>query len=181
MLWPEKREKDSLLGAKVPGVIDRTTQSSYIRVASGYIPEGVRKLLLPAEFAAPAVIGPEGIQIGPIPKGTPINLLANLKLLSENPDPVKRIAEDLEAVKLIAKVKHDLASLPENADDAAAKRVFGNLVEDLLKFSKCPDYVVNRGHYFGTGYLEPGEEGPPSEPGLSDADKRALIEFLKTF
>jgi hypothetical protein len=39
--------------------------------------------------------------------------------------------------------------------------------------SKCADYVVNRGHYFGTDYFR-------EETGLSDADKRALIEFLKT-
>jgi hypothetical protein len=39
---------------------------------------------------------------------------------------------------------------------------------------------VNRGHYFGTNYREPGETGP-NRPGLSDADKYALIEFLKTF
>ena len=43
-----------------------------------------------------------------------------------------------------------------------------------MKLSKCPDYVVNRGHYFGTSYFK-------EEPGLSDPDKRALIEFLKTF
>ena len=48
------------------------------------------------------------------------------------------------------------------------------LVEPLLQLSKCPDFVVNRGHYFGTGYAV-------GEPGLSDKDKRALIEFLKTF
>jgi hypothetical protein len=34
--------------------------------------------------------------------------------------------------------------------------------------------VVNRGHYFGTDML-------PDEPGLSDEDKKALIEFVKTF
>jgi hypothetical protein len=44
----------------------------------------------------------------------------------------------------------------------------------LLALSKCPDYVVNRGHYFGTSYFA-------GEPALSDDDKRALIEFLKTF
>jgi hypothetical protein len=43
----------------------------------------------------------------------------------------------------------------------------------LLKLSKCPDFVVNRGHYFGTDYFA-------EEPALSDADKRALIAFLKT-
>ncbi len=42
-----------------------------------------------------------------------------------------------------------------------------------MAFSKCPDYVVNRGHYFGTGY--------DNEPALSLEDRRALIEFLKTF
>ena len=45
--------------------------------------------------------------------------------------------------------------------------VFGNLIDPLLELSKCPDYVVNRGHYFGAD--------------LSDDDKWALIEFLKTF
>ena len=39
---------------------------------------------------------------------------------------------------------------------------------------KDKDFVVNRGHYFGTGVFK--EETP-----LSDEDKRALIEFLKTF
>jgi hypothetical protein len=42
--------------------------------------------------------------------------------------------------------------------------------------SKCPDFVVNRGHYFGTSYFQEKDE-----PGLSDDDKWALIEFLKTF
>ena len=42
-----------------------------------------------------------------------------------------------------------------------------NLVPDLLAVSKCPDFVQDRGHYFGDT--------------LSDADKRALIEFIKTF
>jgi len=51
--------------------------------------------------------------------------------------------------------------------------------------SKCPDLVVNRGHYFGTDFIEPGENREQAisdrGPGLSDSDKRALIEFLKTF
>jgi hypothetical protein len=42
-----------------------------------------------------------------------------------------------------------------------------NLVPDLLKISKCPDFVLDRGHYFGTTL--------PAE------DKLALIDFLKTF
>ena len=50
------------------------------------------------------------------------------------------------------------------------------MVPDLLNVSKCKDFVINKGHYFGTEFL-PTSEG---EPGLSDADKKALIEFLKT-
>ena len=45
--------------------------------------------------------------------------------------------------------------------------MFADLVEPLLELSKCPDLVVNRGHLFGTD--------------LSNDDKAALIEFLKTF
>ena len=52
--------------------------------------------------------------------------------------------------------------------------LFTNLKDQLLSVSKCPDFVVNRGHYFGTRYFK-------EEPGLSDQDKRALIEYVKTF
>jgi hypothetical protein len=47
-------------------------------------------------------------------------------------------------------------------------------VPDLVRLSKCRDYVTNKGHYFGTSYFA-------EEPGLTDLDKRALIAFLKTF
>jgi len=42
-----------------------------------------------------------------------------------------------------------------------------DLVPDLVAVSKCPDFIVNKGHYFGSN--------------LSDDDKNALIEFIKTF
>ena len=45
MLWPEKRDKDELLGDKIPGKIDRTTQTSYLRVPAGYLPDLLRPLL----------------------------------------------------------------------------------------------------------------------------------------
>ncbi len=48
------------------------------------------------------------------------------------------------------------------------------LEEKLLALSKCKDLVVNKGHCFGTSYFT-------EEAGLSDDDKRALVEFLKTF
>ena len=71
-------------------------------------------------------------------------------------------------------MKEDLKTSVEGKGDAESRQVFKKFVPDLIKVSKCPDYVVNKGHYFGTSYFK-------EEPPLSDDDKRALIEFLKTF
>ena len=65
-------------------------------------------------------------------------------------------------------------TLRKDASDEEARKVWANAVDPLLEFNKCPDFVVNRGHYFGTSYFK-------EEPGLTDQDKHALIEFLKTF
>ena len=65
---------------------------------------------------------------------------------------------------------------PDEITDAELRKVYADLVDPLLSVSKCPDFVVNRGHYFGTDYL-PAEEGRQV---LSESDKKALIEFLKT-
>ena len=43
----------------------------------------------------------------------------------------------------------------------------------LLTMSKCPDFVVNKGHYFGTEPLR-------RRAGPERRDKRDLIAFLKT-
>ncbi|HEY7220406.1 MAG TPA: hypothetical protein VH985_18635, partial [Candidatus Binatia bacterium] len=100
---------------------------------------------------------------GPIPKGAPVSLLTNIDLETDK----------LDLVQLLLKMKADLQQV-EGKSDAEAAQVFKNLVPDLMKVSKCPDYVVNKGHYFGTSFFK-------EEPPLSDDDKRALIHFLKTF
>jgi hypothetical protein len=174
MLWPEKRAKDSLLGDKIPGVIDRTTETSYIRIPGGYLPDFLRPLLPPLHRFFPSIIGEGQVVLGPIPKGTPVDLLANLDLLGESTNPADQLRHDEKVLGLLLKMKHDLEALPPNATDEDAKEVFANLVEPLMELSKCPDYVVNRGHYFGTSYFR-------EEPPLSDDDKRALIEYIKTF
>ncbi len=171
MLWPERRDKDPVLGDKVPGLIDRTTATSYLRVPAGYVPDFLKKLRGVGQ--ALSVVGKDGIEIGPIPKGTPVNLLANLDLLGESRDLGEKARHDARVLDLLVKIKHDLLALPKGATDEDARRVFANLAEPLLALSKCPDFVVNRGHYFGTALAR-------DEPALSDADKRALIEFLKT-
>jgi cytochrome c5 len=177
MLWPEKRDKDPVLGDKLapgPSLIDRTTAASYLRIPGGYLPDFLRPLLSFGARFFPWIFGEGGVQIGPIPKGTPVALLASLDLLGEEKGPAEKLQHQKEVLDLFLKMKLDLASLPPNASDEQAKRVFANLVPGLLQLSKCPDYVVNRGHYFGTSYFQ-------EEPGLSDDDKRALIEYMKTF
>ena len=93
-----------------------------------------------------------------IPKGTPINLLANI-------DPA---TDPKQLVEVCLKIKKTLAEIKfKNLDTAAATEVLKTAVAPaLFKISKCPDLIEDRGHYFGTG--------------LPDADKLALIEFLKT-
>ena len=89
------------------------------------------------------------IEIGPIPAGTPVSLLASLDLLSP------------KALPLLLRLKREL----KREED------FAPFVTPLFELSTCPDYIVNRGHYFGTGL--------DGEPALTDAQKRDLIEYLR--
>jgi len=95
------------------------------------------------------------IKTGMIPKGTPVNLVANL-----DPDTEHKVVF-VKAVEKLIKLKTTNLS----RDEAAAE--FNQLIPDLLAANKCPDFVEDKGHYFGTD--------------LPDSDKRALIEYLKTF
>jgi hypothetical protein len=174
MLWPEKRDKDAVLGDRIPGVIDRTTATSYIRISGGYLPDYLKPLLGPGQRFLPVLFGEGGIQIGPIPAGTPVGLLSNFDLLGEPADTQEKQDRQKKVLDLLVRLIHDLNALPANATDDDARKVFANLVKPMLELNKCPDFVVNRGHYFGTSYFA-------EEPGLSDADKRALIEYVKTF
>jgi hypothetical protein len=177
MLWPEKRKGNinykTASGKTLPGWIDRTYDMSYLRVAKGYLPNFLQKIQpLLGVLSHGSFINEEGIELGPIPKGTPVNLLSNIDL-DRREGAIASLNHKRQIVELLIKIKRDLKALPQNATDEQAHKVFANLVEPLLKASKCPDFVVNRGHYFGTDYFK-------EEPGLSDEDKRALIEFLKT-
>ena len=186
MLWPAEREHDSVLSTKVPGTIDRTTTRSYIKLSSGFFPEVLRPMLGFGQDLAPWIFGDGAITIGPIPKGTPVSLLANLDPLPES----NRVEHTEQLLRLVTGLNSDLQHISKYATDADAAVVLGRRVDEILSLSKCRDLVVNRGHYFGTDYLEPAEEKDPkmreraiSErgPGLWDQDKLALIEFLKTF
>jgi cytochrome c5 len=140
LLWPEKRlNKDSIW---------RTQNDCSLHLRKEYL-TGVLKPLQ-------AFADRDGyIKTGMIPKGTPVNLVANIDPDFRNIDVFRKIAEKLIKLKAV-----DLSR-----DEAAAE--FNQLIPDLLAANKCPDFVEDKGHYFGTD--------------LPDSDKRALIEYLKTF
>jgi len=169
LLWPERREVDKLFrdlgitGAGV-GIIQRTTEDSHIRVPRGYIPPALRPLLAITRGLAPALFRDGEVFIGPIPKGTPVSLLSSMDLGADMPD-----AQRKEHLKKMIDVFKEVAEGLKRGSDPFADR---NILEKMLKLSKCPDLVINKGHYFGTNLFA-------EEPGLSDADKRALIAFLK--
>jgi hypothetical protein len=167
MLWPDKREKDAVLGDKIPGVIDRTTVASWLRIPRGYLPDVVKDAQDLLSLLAPKIFNEGGLEIGPIPAGIPVDLLANFDPLPQSTNLRERLAHDKAVVKVLVQLVRDLKALPQGATDEQAKQVFSNVGEQLFALSKCPDYVVNRGHYFGSH--------------LSDPDKKALIAFLKTF
>jgi hypothetical protein len=157
LLWPEKRKDtdcERRWGMPFCPPISRTTQDSYIVVNRVFLPKVLRAKLL--------VKGENELRIGPIPKGTPVNLLANINNeLSADPERLGTL------VGVILKAKGAFRQIErDNLDAGQRARVLRELVPDLLSVSKCPDFVVDRGHEFGAD--------------LSDGDKRALIEFLKT-
>jgi hypothetical protein len=181
LLWPELREKDSdpVVAGKVPGPskIDRTTAKSYVSIPFGFLPDVLADFLKFDKLFLPSTQDKNGLKIGPIPEGTPVGLLANLDFdPGEQLSLGDRLKRDQRVLELALKAKVDLKNAPNLRDDQL-KKSFSNLTDLLLDLSKCPDYIVNRGHYFGTAMLD-AKEG---EPGLSDQDKNALIAFLKTF
>jgi hypothetical protein len=148
LLWPDKR-----LGI---GSVYRTTAESWLVLDRDQLPP-----LLFAALRTGGVIGAHerALRIGPIPQGTPINLLANtdLELSARNAPRLVKLVLDLHAALRDIKVRGLMG-------DAATTRLEG-LVPDLLAVSKCPDFVADRGHLFGAR--------------LTNDDKNALIAFLK--
>jgi hypothetical protein len=101
------------------------------------------------------------LEIGPIPQGVPINLLANIEPSVEN---LLKIIPALNAAPAEAAAKRigSGSPMPRPLNEALPR----SLVSALIPASKCPDLIKDHGHEFGAN--------------LSKAHKRALIEFLKT-
>jgi hypothetical protein len=171
MLWPERRPKDPMFANQTGpgvGVIDRITENSYLEIPEPYISPPIRPLIGFARRFFPFIGGEGGsVRLGPFPKGMPIGLIMNLDLLGEDMTPAQ---QEEHRRKLIGLLKKAASELKRNPDFGAA---LSSLADQMFEVSKCKDLVVNKGHYFGTSYFT-------EEPGLSDADKQALIAFLKT-
>jgi len=158
---------------------------SYINIPIGFIPDRFRGLLDVSVRLFPSLYSEKDqrVTIGPIPKGTPVGLLANLDMLGDATDNlVERAERRARVLALVLKAKRDLKQVPDNATNEQAEQQFKNLEPEFLALSKCPDFIANKGHYFGTEYFNraPFPENV-REPGLSNSDKEALIAFLKTF
>ena len=171
MLWPERRRTDDLftkLGISGPGVgwIQRTTTESYLRVPEGYIPDNLRGLLGIGQRLFPFLFRDGRIEIGPFPQGTPVSLVTNMDVSGAELPPEQQRAHRERLLALLKTMKREL----QRRNDIFASQ---QVMRDMLAVSKCPDFVINKGHYFGTSLFT-------EESGLSDAEKRELIGFLKT-
>ncbi len=187
MLWPEKRAADVELGRRAEGWIDRTTARSYIFIPASFLSDLPSLLTDKDKGLLKGLEDASGdIQLGPIPQGMPVNLLANLQLLPESQNAVTVAAHYHNLLTALVALKQALLAIKgRNLTDAQLRQAFSGLRDPLLRLSKCPDFVVNRGHYFGTAQFNQGltadERAWGTEQPLGDADKRALIAFLKTF
>lgn len=178
MLNPSTRRMDKHTQIPVPGYIYRTTAPACLTVPSGYMPSWEQRLSRPLHWLAPWAIDRNGgIALGPLPKDFPINALTNTKLLPDHDEPggighYWRLAKAMPTLASAFKKMGGKCSASELADpqtqanSESAVRDTG-LVDTLVGLSKCPDYVVNRGHYFGAD--------------LSAGDKDALVAYLKHF
>jgi hypothetical protein len=152
LLWPENRD-----GARS---IWRTTEESWLQVPESYL-HGPLARLLKDHITTDPKSGARAFAFGPIPKGTPVNLLANTDLELSGIRKAGDLAGFLiHALRTMKAVKNKGLT-----GDAATKELMV-LVPDLYKLNACPDFIEDKGHYFGTD--------------LPDADKHALVEFLKT-
>ena len=245
LLWPETRSAGQSFPGKqvmsyttqwgdtLHGVMDVTTEDSYLKLPKSYLPKAIQEVLdlavtkdkaattyashplmtkgprIPSNLSKPfeskanwfdrmvaSVFGKKKAadrsvassmmaelqetstpdddeiyyNIGPFPAGIPVNLIGNFSfeagVLSQAEAATKMIGAIIE-------LRH------QGLEGEAARKYFMEFASQaLIKASSCTDFVVNKGHYFGTQYSEDAKKGA-SQP-LSDAEKSALIEFLKT-
>ena len=161
MLWPEKRKHDRAVGStsRRSDLYDRPHDRAQLHqhaggVCAGSAAAGIGRScsrLLPSLFDADG-----GITIGPFPKGLPVNLLSNLQPLSESSESDRACCGTSSRCCSCWSISSCyLATVPADCDRRAdgERRSASKMGPALLALNKCPDFEVNRGHYFGTGMV----------------------------
>ena len=85
MLWPERREQRRPLHAPEHHRARRRLHSahdgdSYIRVPRGFVPDGSHRCSALGQRLFPMFFRNGEVEIGPIPKGTPVSLFTSMDL-----------------------------------------------------------------------------------------------------
>ena len=101
-------------------------------------------------------------------------MLSGVELVPETGGVIPTTLHELGLAWKLISLPGTLRQIGNETDPGKRERLASDFQSKLYSENKCPDFVVNRGHYFGADKF--GEE-----PGLSDQDKEALIAFLKTF
>jgi hypothetical protein len=155
---------EQLIEEKTKGVKNKTSKKGQRETAS--IISGIKDWFSTSDPNEMANI----IYIGPIPAGVPVNLISNLKLSGGISDNINLGKAILSLIRTTAHI-HNAKLTGTAARDYFMKQS----ADELLAISACADFVVDRGHYFGTQFAPNANGGP----GLNAEEKAALIEYLK--
>lgn len=101
-----------------------------------------------------------GIKLGPVPTGTPVNLIMNLNPEAPTGDLLRAV---FGMTRGFLRINKDQLS---QKDGSAWKAFEAEAAAPLMRVSKCPDFVLDRGHWFAQS--------------LSDEEKKQLKAFLAT-
>ena len=151
LLWPDERPGKGSI--KVV-----STDGTYLYLRIEVLKDAVEELIRLGHPGATLIRSPAlpGSFRIPVPKGTPINLLGNIHYKDRIPAAV---------AYLTYVVKAEESRLPGALGRRAAAEA-KEAMDTLLELSQCPDLIEDHGHTYGAN--------------LGDADKAALIEYLKT-
>ena len=111
---------------------------------------------------ADSVLKIRDIQIR-VPAGTPVDLLANINVYQaiQFPDVAAQLNRLLSDPQRLVRLVQILKNNGQYDNELKT------IVPDLLKMNQSPDFIQDHGHIFGSE--------------LPDDEKRALIEYMKTF
>ena len=177
MLWPEKRDKDPVLGDKVPG-LDRPDDRVELSPGAGRLPAGLRAEAARrwSEQLAPAILGETGHRDRADPQG-------HAGQPADEPQPRcpttrprgSRLAHDKKLLELLiedqARPQGPAGGTPPTSRRGRSSPTWS---------SRCSSSASARTSW-STAVTTSAPTASRRSRASSDADKRALIEFLKTF